>query len=231
MRRAGGSSRPPSIRREASVHPHPSPCGAPSRPHRQGPHLRGAGSPASPSMQAPCRAHGRDKNQAGRRPVRGFIHARTTAGPNHRYRDWPVTRARRSPIGGPTRPAGRIGTGSVSLRPDLRDGSRIWNGTPSRPIQPAYLPGVMTRGGPVIRRLACIVLILVAAPGCGPHWGWLRRGRSDIKPATVGADRTKVLRGTTIPPAGLGVDLVRKPRTSPNSLRSSRDDRVRVATD
>ena len=50
-------------------------------------------------------------------------------------------------------------------------------------------------------------LIPLAAAACGPRHAH-RPGRS-AKPATIGADMHAAPRGTTIPAAGLGVDLVR----------------------
>ena len=61
--------------------------------------------------------------------------------------------------------------------------------------------------------------LLMGSAGC--KHGDSRRG--DVDPSTVGRTRSLYPRGTTIPPAGFGVDLVRRkvatvdPSTSPAS--------------
>jgi hypothetical protein len=64
-------------------------------------------------------------------------------------------------------------------------------------------------------RTISIVLLALAASGCASHRGPGRRGDTMRPPSfahpTVGADRRTIPRGRTIPPSGLGVDLVRLP--------------------
>jgi len=57
-----------------------------------------------------------------------------------------------------------------------------------------------------------IALVLLGASGCASHKGETRPGTSapfgQGRNATVGVDRGTVPPGQTIPPAGLGVDLM-----------------------
>jgi hypothetical protein len=65
------------------------------------------------------------------------------------------------------------------------------------------------------RRTILVALVGLAVSGCAPHRGLGRRGDTMRPPSfanpTVGTDRRAVPRGQTIPPSGLGVDLVRLP--------------------
>ena len=68
------------------------------------------------------------------------------------------------------------------------------------------------RTGPLRIGLAALVLIGL---GCSAERGVRRRTEpADSKPATLGSDFKEAPAGQTIPPAGIGVDMVRNPTTT-----------------
>lgn len=73
------------------------------------------------------------------------------------------------------------------------------------------------------RRIAALAQSAVLIGLIGPTLPGCRRGAGELRPenATVAPPRALFPRGTTIPAAGLGVDLVRSPDRDASAARAS----------